>query len=156
MKAYKILTLALSLILMANISMASNEGDKVAILKSKDKNEVANLALSDNIIKSTDEAGDIVVMEATNNSVNSIPMDTKNSISDKLTYPKFAHDDQQKDVVVVSFSYTEDGFLKILSLNSSDEELNPYIISKLENIRLKNGSVTIGKAYYARFEFKLL
>ena len=156
MKAYKISTLALSLMLITSISMASNKGTKADKLNSEDKIEITKQEIFDNVNKSIDKAGEVVVLEAINNSVNSIPMDTRNSISDKLTYPKFAHDDQRKDIVVVSFTYTEDGFLKILSLNSSDEELNPYIISKLENIRLKNGSVTIGKEYYARFQFKLL
>ncbi|MCB2219534.1 MAG: hypothetical protein KQI35_03990 [Bacteroidetes bacterium] len=156
MKTYKFPILMFALILGANISMASNEGDKVDKLKSENESEVTNQALSDNVMEPNDEAIDVVVLEATNNPVGSIPLDTKNSISEKLTYPKFAQDDQRTDVVVVSFTYTEEGFLKVLSLNSSDEELNPYIISKLENIRLKNGTVTIGKEYYAKFQFKLL
>ena len=136
--------------------MASNKGTKPDKSNSEDKIEITKQKTFDNTNKSYDEAGEVMVIEAINNSDSSIPMDTRNSIYDELTYPSFAQDDQLNDVVVVSFTYTEDGFLEILSLNSSDEELNPYLISKLEKIRLKNGSVTIGKAYYARFQFTLL
>lgn len=156
MKAYKISTLALSLFLIASISMASNKGTEVDNLNSEGRIVITEQETIDNLNESYNTAGDILVIEASNNSVNNIPMDTKNSIYDVLTYPEFAHDDQQNDIVVVSFTYKEDGYLKVLSLNSSDEKLNSYIISKLENIRLKNGSVTLGKEYYARFLFKLL
>lgn len=156
MKSNKISTLVLSLILITSTSMASSNVNKDGKIKSDDKIETTKQEIFDNVIESIDNTADIVVMEAINNPVSSIPMDTRNSILDKLTYPDFAQDDQRNDVVVLSFTYTEDGFLKILSLNSSDEKLNPYIISKLEKIRLKNGSVTIGKEYYARFQFKLL
>lgn len=156
MKAFKIATLALSLILSATISMANNKGTKSGKINPDDKTGITQQEIFDNVNKSFDEAGEVVIMEAFNNPVGSIPIDTRNSIYDVLTYPKFAQDGQRYDAAVVSFTYTEDGFLKILTLSSSDEELNAYILSKLENIRLKDGTVTIGKAYYARIQFYLI
>ena len=110
----------------------------------------------ENVNKSFEKAGEVIILEASNSFDGSIPMDTRNSINDALTYPTFAQDDQRYDEMLISFTYTEEGFMKILSLNSSDEELKPYITSKLENIRLEDGSVTIGKAYDAKIQFQLL
>lgn len=156
MKAFKISSLALSLTLIASILMASNDGTKVNKFNAEEEIEITKEETSDNLNNSYDKANDMVVIEAINNPNSSIPMDTRNSINDVLTYPVFAQDEQRNDVVVVSFTYTEDGYLQVLSINSSDEKLNPYITKKLEKIRLRNGSVTIGKEYNAKFQFKLL
>jgi hypothetical protein len=156
MKAYKINSLLASLILVTSISMANEKGVTVDKLTAEDKIENTKKEAFDKVSKSYENAADIIVIEATNNSYGSIPMDTKNSINEILTYPSFAQDEQRNDVVIVSFTYMEEGYLKVLSLNSSDEKLNPYITTKLEKIRLKKGSVTIGKEYNARFQFRLL
>jgi len=156
MKAYKITTLALTLILFASISMAGNKGKKAKKVETKTSTEIAIQEIFNNVNESFATASEVVVMDASSVNQHSIPLDTKNSIYEKLIYPKFAQDHQKQDFVVISFTYTEDGFMKVNSINSSDEELNPYIISKLENIRLRDGSVTIGKAYNAKFHFKLL
>jgi hypothetical protein len=156
MKAFKISSLLLSMVFIASISMASINGTEVERLNSDDKIETTKQESLDNSNNFFEEAADIIFLEANNNPIGSIPMDTRKSIIDVLTYPEFAQDDQQNDLVAISFTYTEEGYLKILSINSSDEELNPYITRKLEKIRLKDGTVTIGKAYYARFQFKVL
>ena len=156
MTAYKITTLTLSLILSVSISMASNKGKKAEKISSTPKIEITKQEIFNNVNDAFAKSTEVVVIDANNNLKNTIPVDTKESISEKLYYPKFAQDDQKRDLVVVSFTYTEDGYMDILSINSSDEELNPYIISKLESIRLTDGSVTIGKAYNAKFHFKLL
>ena len=156
MKAYKITTLALTLILFASISMAGNKGKKAKKVETKTSTEIAIQEIFNNVNESFATASEVVVVDASSVNQHSIPLDTKNSIYKELIYPKFAQDDQKQDFVVISFTYTEDGFMKVNSINSSDEELNPYIISKLESIRLRDGSVTIGKAYNAKFHFKLL
>jgi hypothetical protein len=156
MKAIKNLFLALSLVSVAAISMASNKGSEANTQNSNNKSEITKQANFEGSDKIFDETADMVILEAANNPTDRIPLDTRNAISEKLTYPEFAQDDMRKDVVAISFTYTEDGYMKILDLNSSDEKLNQYIISKLESIRLTNGSVTIGKEYFMRFEFKLL
>lgn len=156
MTAYKISTLALSLILCASISMAGNKGKKAVKLNSKPKIEITKQEIYNNVNEAFAKATEVVVKDADNNLNNGLPCCTQQSFMDELSYPKFAQDEEKQDIVIVSFIYTEDGYLDILSINSSDEELNPYIISKLENIRLRDGSVTIGKAYNAKFHFKLL
>lgn len=154
MKAYKIATLALTFVLCASISMAGTKGKKARKLNVN--TEITQQEIIDNVNKAFANASEVVVVNANNSLENSIPADTKNSIYQQLSYPEFAQDEMKEDIIMVSFTYNEDGFIEILSTNSSDEELNIYIISKLENIRLKDGSVTIGKAYNAKFHFKLL
>ena len=156
MKAYKIATLALALIFFASTSMAGNKEKKAVKLNSKPKIEITKQEIFNNVNEAFAIASEVVVKEAENNFDKALPCCTQKSIMDILSYPKFAQDEQKEDMVMVSFTYTEDGFMDILSINSSDEELNPYIISTLENIRLRDGSVTIGKAYNAKFHFKLL
>lgn len=155
MKSFKI-SITLGLYLFTSIAMANIEGLKDEKLNSAAKVEITKQEIYDNVKRSFSIADEVVILEAGNNHSDYIPIDTKRSINDQLLYPEFARDERGSDVVVVSFTYTDDGFLKVLSLNSSDEELNPYIITKLENIRLKDGSVTIGKEYFARFQFKLI
>jgi hypothetical protein len=156
MKAYKISILALTLILSASISMAGIKGKKDKASESRTKTEMTEEDIFKKVNESFASASEVVVVEASEINSSSIPVDTRKAIFEQLSYPKFAQDEQKEDLVVVSFTYNEDGFLEILSINSSDDELNPYIISKLENIRLRDGSVTIGKAYNAKFHFKLL
>ncbi len=87
---------------------------------------------------------------------NTIPKDTRDAIYSILTYPEFARENIEDGVVFVNFTYDEDGYIKIRSTNYSDEQLNKYIVDKLENIRLRNGIVTIGKEYHLKFHFELL
>ncbi len=156
MKTYKIATLALTLILCASISVAGNKGKKAKKAEAKVKTEITQQDIFNSLNTEFAKASEVVVVDANNVINNRIPTDTRNSMYNELQYPKFAQDDQKQDLVVISFTYKEDGFMQVLSINSSDQELNQYIISKLENIRLKDGSVTIGKAYNAKFHFKLL
>ena len=156
MTTYKITTLALSLILCASISMAGNKVKKTEKLNSKPKIEITQQEIFNNVNEAFANASEVVVKEADNSLTNGLPCCTQQAFMDELSYPKFAQDEQKQDIVMVSFTYKEDGYLEVLSINSSDEDLNPYIISKLQNIRLRDGSVTIGKAYNAKFHFKLL
>jgi hypothetical protein len=156
MRTIKISTLALTLILSASISMAGIKGKKDKTNEPRAKTEMTKEDIFNKVNESFARAPEVVVVEANQVNTSSIPVDTRNAIFDELSYPKFAQDEQKEDLVILSFTYNEDGYLQILSINSSDEELNPYIISKLENIRLRDGSVTIGKAYNAKFHFKLL
>jgi hypothetical protein len=156
MTTLKISTLALTLILSASISMAGIKGKKEKSSEPPARTEISKEDIYFDVKKAFAEATEIVVIEANEVDANCIPLDTRNAINDELSYPKFAQDEQKQDLVMLSFTYNEDGYMEILSINSSDEGLNPYIISTLENIRLRDGSVTIGKAYNAKFHFKLL
>jgi hypothetical protein len=156
MRTIKISTLALTLILSASISMAGIKGKKEKTNEPRAKKEMTQEDIFKKVNESFAKAAEVVVVEASQVNTSSIPDDTRKAIFKELSYPKFAQDERKEDFMVVSFTYDEDGYMKILSINSSDKELNPYIISKLENIRLRDGSVTIGKAYNAKFHFKLL
>lgn len=88
--------------------------------------------------------------------IDNIPFDTKQIFRQNITYPEFARKMNIEGVVFVCFTYNEDGYIEIICTNSSHEEFNEYIIEQLSNIRLRNGSVKIGKEYFAKFDFKIL
>ena len=88
--------------------------------------------------------------------IDDIPFDTKQVFRQNITYPEFARKMKIEGVVFVCFTYNEDGYIEIICTNSSHEEFNEYIIEQLSNTRLRNGSVKIGKEYFAKFVFKIL
>ncbi len=154
MKA-KIITLAVTILMSASLVMAGGNGEITSEkdIKKKKMKDTIN-TINNDVFTNTAE---VVVIDANNATLcNAIPDDTRNSINKEVSYPEFARDNQEEGMVIVSFTYNEDGYIEILSSNASDQKFNDYIISKLEKIRLKYGSVTIGKAYNAIFHFKLL
>jgi hypothetical protein len=144
----KIITLITAFFIITSTSFADSDvtGDK----------DAAKKAIFEKVEIAFANASEIVVVDAVNEALDAIPQDTKESLCKALCYPAFASRDLENDMVAVSFTYDEDGYIKVLSSNASDEELNAYLKDILEEIRLRNGSVTIGKAYNAKFHFKLL
>ncbi len=86
--------------------------------------------------------------------VDDIPFDTKQLIADRLAYPEFARDTGLEGTVSVSCKYDEDGYLKVIGCNSSSEALRDYVVSVLEDIRLRAGIVSLDEEYVLKFNFK--
>ncbi|MCD4745767.1 MAG: hypothetical protein K8R58_05665 [Bacteroidales bacterium] len=107
------------------------------------------------IKKSESENLTIIKIEDEEN-INNIPFDTRKVFRQKISYPEFARKMKIEGIVCVCFTYNEFGYLDVLSTNSSHDELNKYIIDQLSGIRLRNGSVKVGKEYFAKFNFKIL
>ena len=81
----------------------------------------------------------------------SVPKDILTQFEESVNYPKITMND---DVTVfVEFTFDENGYVKVEHINSNYEELNKYVISTIEKLRLKDGSVIIGETYKIKFNF---
>lgn len=153
----KTIVLILSVLLTGTIAMGMNDGEK----DRGESNTIANNLDMEKICNEVNAAflnsSEINIIYADNYGLdNTIPKDTRDAILSELIYPEFARENAQQGIVMVSFTYDEDGYINILSTNYSDENLNKYIIDKLEKIRLGNGIVTPGNEYLLKFHFELL
>ena len=84
-----------------------------------------------------------------------IPQETLKSF-ECISFPKEARAQNEEGSVCVCFTYTEDGYIKILSTNASDDKFKNCIIEELKKIRLSNGTITVGKEYFTKFDFRIL
>ncbi len=99
----------------------------------------------------------LVVINLNEESIdNGLPADILGQFSEVLTYPRDVEDANDVEVVVVGFSYDDDGYIHVENSKSSNDSFNKHVVSNIEKIRLRNGSVTIGKQYFAKFSFKKL
>ncbi|MCD4679002.1 MAG: hypothetical protein K8S00_01315 [Bacteroidales bacterium] len=86
--------------------------------------------------------------------VDDIPFDTKQIIHDRLIYPEFAKNMSLEGTVRVCCKYDENGFLKVIACNSTNKMLRDYVVSVLEDIRLRYGIVSMEKEYVLKFNFR--
>lgn len=86
--------------------------------------------------------------------VDDIPFDTKQIIHDRLIYPEFAKNMSLEGTVCVCCKYDENGFLKVIACNSTNKMLRDYVVSVLEDIRLRYGIVSMEKEYVLKFNFR--
>jgi len=86
--------------------------------------------------------------------IDDIPFDTKQLIADRMSYPEFARDTNLEGTVCVCCKYDENGFLKVVACNCSDKSLRDYVVTVLEDIRLRSGIVSLDKEYVLKFDFK--
>jgi len=87
--------------------------------------------------------------------IDDIPWSTREVFADLMSYPHDAQKKQLEGMVLVSFHYNEDGYIEVDMVNGSSDELKDYVVDTLEDVRLTQGIVSIGKEYLARFDFKL-
>jgi len=59
----------------------------------------------------------------------------------------------KEEVIFVSFTFNEDGYVKVISTNSSNEKLTDYVINNLEKIQLNE--FVNNKVYNIEFKFIL-
>ncbi len=85
-----------------------------------------------------------------------LPQDILDQFADVMAYPEDVENAADQECVLVGFSYDDDGYLHVESTRSSNDSFNKHVVSNIEKIRLRDGSVTIGKQYYAKFSFKKL
>ncbi len=87
--------------------------------------------------------------------IDDIPWDTREVFAEVIHYPELARRMDMEGSVLVTFHYNENGYIEVDTAESKCEYLRDYIINMLEEIRLTKGIVTVGKDYYARFDFIL-
>ena len=85
-----------------------------------------------------------------------MPQDILDQFGDVMAYPENVDNAAQKECVLVAFTYDDEGYLNVESTTSSNDSFNDHVVKNIEKIRLRNGSVTIGKQYFAKFSFKRL
>jgi hypothetical protein len=85
-----------------------------------------------------------------------LPEDIREQFEDAVVYPKDAENPRDKEIVMVCFTYDDDGYIHVKCTTSSSDYFNNHVVSNIEKIRLRDGSVTVGKLYYTKFSFKRL
>lgn len=89
------------------------------------------------------------------NYINDIPWETRQIFAKKIKYPEEAKKCNLEGMVLINFSYDEDGYIVVNGVNASCNLLKDFIVNQIENIRLTKGIVSVGAEYVARFDFKI-
>lgn len=87
--------------------------------------------------------------------INDIPWETRQAFLKKIKYPEEAKNCNLEGMVIVNFSYDENGFIVVNGINASCNLLKDFIVDQIENIRLTKGIVSLGAEYLIRFDFKI-
>ena len=87
---------------------------------------------------------------------NGLPTDILEQFGDVMAYPEDIENAAEQECVLVGFCYDDDGYICVQNAQSSNESFEDHVVSNVEKIRLRDGSVTIGKQYFAKFSFKKL
>ena len=139
----------ISLLFTIPVSFAGNDGDKTINPKGEKEITVA----VENFVPSAD----LIVINC-NDPLEyvGLPQDILDQFGDVMAYPENVDNAAQKECVLVAFTYDDEGYLNVESTTSSNDSFNDHVVKNIEKIRLRNGSVTIGKQYFAKFSFKRL
>ena len=85
-----------------------------------------------------------------------LPQDILDQFGDVMSYPEDVVNAAEQECVLIGFTYNDDGYLEVKTTQSSNDSFNDHVVSNIEKIRLRDGSVTMGKQYFAKFSFKKL
>jgi len=142
-----VITLFSLLILISFSSFAGEDGLKDPNPKGKtevvEKEIISNSSL---IVINLNESAESV----------GLPADILEQFAEVITYPEKVEGAAKEECVLVGFTYDDDGYLHVATTRTSNESFVDHVVSNIEKIRLRDGSVTIGKEYYAKFSFKKL
>jgi hypothetical protein len=139
----------ISLLFMISAGFAENDGDKTVT-----KEEITKTAV---VIENVTPTADLIVINLNESAdQKGLPQDIISQLDDVIAYPKNVDDAAEEECVLVGFTYDDDGYINVESTKASNESFTDHVVKNIEKIRLRNGSVTIGKQYYAKFSFKRL
>ncbi|HPD65021.1 MAG TPA: hypothetical protein P5050_02675 [Bacteroidia bacterium] len=82
-------------------------------------------------------------------------MKFKQTIIQKIKYPTFASEQKLEGDVFVSFEVNKDGRINVLQSNSTNLQLETYVIEKLNELNYPFEDVTEAKIYNMKFSFRL-
>jgi len=144
-----VITLFALLFLISVPALADGDGSKETNPKGNAEPE---------LLEKVDRAtGNLIVINLDlNQEENGLPQDILNQFGDVMSYPENVADASEEECVLVGFSYDDDGYINVESTRTSNEDFVGHVVSNIEKIRLRDGSVTIGKQYFAKFSFKKL
>lgn len=142
-----VITLFSLLIMISFSSFAEEDGLKDP--NPKGKTEIVEKEIISN--------GNLIVINL-NESAETIglPKDLLEQFEDVMSYPEDVENAAEKECVLIGFTYDDDGYVHVASIRSSNDSFNDHVVTNIEKIRLRDGSVTIGKHYFAKFSFKKL
>ncbi|MDT8393879.1 MAG: hypothetical protein RQ761_08535 [Bacteroidales bacterium] len=139
----------ISLLFMISASYAEYDGEKAS-----GKEEFTKTAV---VVENVQPVPDLIVVDLNETTENvGLPRDIISQLGDVMAYPKDVKDASEKECVLVEFTYDDDGYIHVANTTSTNESFDDHVVKNFEKIRLRNGSVTIGKQYYAKFSFKRL
>jgi|GEM_PF-2896939 len=139
----------MSILFLVPVSYAGNDGDKTIVAKGETENKVVveNFVPSANLIViNCNDAAECV----------GLPQDILDQFGDVMAYPEDVQNAAEEECVLVGFTYDDEGYINVETTASSNDSFNNHVVDNIEKIRLRNGSVTIGKQYFAKFSFKKL
>ena len=135
---------------MVPLSFAGNDGETAVHPKAK-KDAVVT-------VQSKMPAAELVVINLSQKVQEDLglPQDIIDQLDRAMGYPENVENANDTECVLVGFTYDDDGYIHVSSTKSSNTLFEDHVKSNIEKIRLRDGSVTIGKEYYAKFSFKKL
>ncbi len=74
----------------------------------------------------------------------------------QLGYPYWPINERIEGVVLVSLVFNSDGQVGVIAANSSNKELEKYVIEKIKQVHFNNCAVDVGKEYNIKIVFRLL
>jgi len=138
-----------SLLFLITVSYAGNDGDATLTPKGE-KNTAVKV---ENFVP----AADLIVINLNDDSQGiGLPQDILDQFGDVMAYPEGVENAAEVECVLVGFSYDDEGYINVESTTTSNDSFSDHVVDNIEKIRLRNGSVTIGKQYFAKFSFKKL
>lgn len=139
----------MSILFLIPASYAGNDGDKTIV----SKDEVESKVVVENYVPSSN----LIVINCNDDAeCVGLPKDILDQFGTVMAYPKNVQNAADEECVLVGFSYDDEGYINVESTTSSNDSFNDHVVENIEKIRLRNGSVTIGKQYFAKFSFKKL
>ena len=139
----------ISLLFMIPFSYAGEDGENTPDPKGTPETSV--------MVENTVSTTDLIVINLNDQAcTNGLPQDILDQFCKVICYPEDVEDAAELECVMVGFTYDDDGYINVENTTSSSDAFNDHVVSNIEKIRLRDGSVTIGKQYFAKFSFKRL
>ena len=82
--------------------------------------------------------------------------DLRTIVKKHVVYPEYAKENNMTGFVVVAFEVDTNGQILITQVNSNLYYFQEYVLSKLQELKLKNPKDYQGRTQYFRFDFKLM
>ncbi|GEM_PF-3625991 len=79
----------------------------------------------------------------------------KKKIENHIMYPTLKNDQKVNAKVHVEFTVNEKGEIMIDKINSTNNEINDYVVAKLHEFKVEKGNEVIGKSYKFNFSFEI-
>jgi hypothetical protein len=140
----------ISLLFMIPFSYAGEDGENNLNPKGTPETSV--------VIENVVPSAELIVINLNDEIItdNGLPQDILDQFCKLICYPKDVENAAKEECVMVGFSYDDEGYINVENTSSSSDTFNDHVVTNIEKIRLRDGNVTVGKQYFAKFSFKRL